>query len=218
LAVTLAGEYSLADAYDVADALSLLTDAPPDMLIVSPSLPGRCVPFLVRVLRTQIPGCPVLLITEADHLNAAAQDLLGLNINGYFLKPLRFEYLIERITALLGSRHRHRIELQRLSSHVSKAIQHLSCQPTPIVTVRELADLVGISVGHFSHAFALEAGMSPKAYLNRLRIELAKRLLYRTSRSQEIIAGQLGFYDASHLSRVFRHHTGQPPGRFRRRW
>jgi transcriptional regulator GlxA family with amidase domain len=66
-----------------------------------------------------------------------------------------------------------------------------------------------------THGFSLDLNMPAKEYLSRVRIELVKRLLVRSAVKLDVIAGQLGFTDAAHLSRVFRLRTGESPGRFR---
>jgi AraC-like DNA-binding protein len=58
--------------------------------------------------------------------------------------------------------------------------------------------------------------MTVKEYVTRLRIEVAKQLLYDRAQTLERIAEKVGFSDASHLSRVFRRYVGYRPGTFRR--
>jgi YesN/AraC family two-component response regulator len=215
LAIMLSHEFSLVDACNVTEAISLISEVPPEMLIVSSSLPGLGAQLLVHALRAHVPRCPVILVTAPNYTDVT-RNLLALGIDGYFVKPLRFEYLLRRVRALLMSHHLHPAQLRSLSPGVSRAIQHMSCQFATIRTVTDLADLVGISAGHLSHSFSLDVGMSTKEYLTRMQIELAKRLLLRTPYGLEVIATRLGFYDASHFSRVFRNYTGQSPGRFRR--
>jgi transcriptional regulator GlxA family with amidase domain len=53
------------------------------------------------------------------------------------------------------------------------------------------------------------------AALAALRIELAKSLLLRGLKI-ETVASQTGFFDAFHLSKTFKNHTGLSPSEFRR--
>jgi AraC-like DNA-binding protein len=213
LAVTLGGRFLVTDCCNVADAMDLLATAPPSMVILSVRQPDLDPRDLMCAVRAQVPRCPVLLVTDAAHAELA-RTLMTHGINGYFLKPLRFDRLLERIAELLGAPPHRAFHL---SSPVSAVIQHLSGQHARMPTVKELAQLAGMSVGHFSHTFSLETGMPPKEYLTRLRVELAKRMLHRTGGKLGTIASTLGFWDASHLSRVFRARAGEPPGHFRKR-
>ena len=59
--------------------------------------------------------------------------------------------------------------------------------------------------------------MSVKAYLTRLRVEMARRMLMETDAKLESIASAVGFCDAPHLSRVFMQYTRRRPGEYRQR-
>lgn len=67
---------------------------------------------------------------------------------------------------------------------------------------------------HFRRCFKKETGLTPMAYLIRLRIEHAKRLLKqqpRTGMPIAEIAYLCGFYDPRYFSRLFREKTGTSP-------
>lgn len=215
LSVTLNGKFLLADACTVGEALHLLTQGLPNMLIVSAGQSDLDAASLVHALRAKVRACPVLLLADADHVNAA-RELMGLGINGYFVKPLKFDQLLARILALSERGHRPGVGLRPLRTHVSLAIGYLSRCHARFPTVKELARVVGISAGHLTHGFSADTAMPAKEYLTRMQVEMAKRLLSRTAGGLDAIAERLGFCDASHLSRVFRTRTGQAPGQFRR--
>jgi len=48
-----------------------------------------------------------------------------------------------------------------------------------------------------------------------VRVEVAKQLLMHEDYKLDRVAEMTGFVDGSHLSRVFRLHTGRSPGRYR---
>ena len=58
-------------------------------------------------------------------------------------------------------------------------------------------------------------GQSPKQYIVRHRLELAKRLLAQTDVPLMEVAMQVGFYDASVLGKKFREHEGLTPRQYR---
>jgi transcriptional regulator GlxA family with amidase domain len=60
--------------------------------------------------------------------------------------------------------------------------------------------------------------MTVKTYVNRVRIEAARRLLLDTSEKIDTVAALVGFHDASHLSRLFLKYAGRRPGDVRRTW
>lgn len=77
----------------------------------------------------------------------------------------------------------------------------------------ELASLVGLSGYHFVRSFHRSFGMPPHAYLNQVRLVAAKRLLLE-GRSPGEAAAAVGFFDQSHLNRMFKRAYGITPGVF----
>jgi AraC-like DNA-binding protein/quercetin dioxygenase-like cupin family protein len=71
------------------------------------------------------------------------------------------------------------------------------------LTVPQLAALMFLSPSRFTALFSREVGMSPAAYIRRLRLERAQSLLRTTSLSTTAIAHQVGFRDSAQLSRAF---------------
>ena len=60
--------------------------------------------------------------------------------------------------------------------------------------------------------------MPPIEYVQRLRIEDAKRRLERTAISADEISWQVGYEDAAFFRRLFKRLTGMAPGAYRRRF
>ena len=78
-----------------------------------------------------------------------------------------------------------------------------------------LAELVGLSVFHFTRAFKQSAGVSPHRFMLQSRVERVKRLLVETELPLARIAILAGFADQSHCTRRFRELAGITPSRFR---
>lgn len=85
------------------------------------------------------------------------------------------------------------------------------------ITLDDLAGVAGLSRFHFARVFAATAGLSPMQFVRSCRVEAARRLLVTTPLALKAIARQVGFADEYHLSRVFRHVTGQNPSHLRGR-
>ncbi|MFP2997748.1 helix-turn-helix domain-containing protein [Spongiivirga sp. MCCC 1A20706] len=77
-------------------------------------------------------------------------------------------------------------------------------------SVKFYADLLFKSPKTLSNSFS-KYGRSPLQIIHDRIILETKRLLYYTDKSAKQIAYDLGFEDASHLSRLFKKHTGQSP-------
>ena len=85
------------------------------------------------------------------------------------------------------------------------------------ITLDDLARFSNMSKFHLTRKFKSATGLSPAQYVTRLRVEQAKGLLLHTDKPIEAIAEEVGFCDASHLSRHFRSHFNENPGAFRNR-
>jgi len=90
--------------------------------------------------------------------------------------------------------------------------EHLS---DPISLAR-LAQLVRLSVYHFCRAFKTSFGVPPHRYHNVRRIERAKSLLAKPTRSVTEIGLMVGFSETSSFTAAFRRMTGSTPTAYRR--
>jgi AraC-like DNA-binding protein len=77
--------------------------------------------------------------------------------------------------------------------------------------VSDLAAAACMSEPTFYRAFRNEFGITPLAYLTRLRVERARQLLLDPGRSVTDVAAAVGFNSVSHFIRVYRDHVGVTP-------
>jgi transcriptional regulator GlxA family with amidase domain len=70
----------------------------------------------------------------------------------------------------------------------------------------------------FKRRFVHATGLTPIAYVQRLRIEDAKRRLERTDEPVDQISWRVGYEDAAFFRRLFKRTTGIAPGAYRKRF
>ncbi len=70
----------------------------------------------------------------------------------------------------------------------------------------------------FKRRFAAATGLSPLVYVQRLRIEDAKRRLERTDAPVDEIGWRVGYEDGAFFRRLFKRTTGLAPGAYRKRF
>lgn len=75
----------------------------------------------------------------------------------------------------------------------------------------DVAAVAFVTPNYFSKLFWTHMGMNLREYINRLRIEEAKRLLLSTSMSISEIASYVGYYNISYFSTVFKKLVGESP-------
>lgn len=85
------------------------------------------------------------------------------------------------------------------------------------LTVTEVASVLGISDRYMYNLFIKHLGISPKQYLNDLKINHAQSLLKTTDYTISEIATSIGIYDVLAFSRFFKNHVGISPTEFRKK-
>ena len=83
------------------------------------------------------------------------------------------------------------------------------------IALEDVAEHVFLSPSYFSKIFNEELSSNFSKYLNKVRIEQAKRLLLSSSASLIEISNLVGFDDQSYFSKVFKKLTGVTPGKYR---
>jgi len=86
------------------------------------------------------------------------------------------------------------------------------------LSVAALARRVGMSERHFARRFAAETGVTPARWVDRVRVEAARRRLEESDRSIEQIATACGFGTAETMRRAFLRLLATTPSDYRRRF
>ena len=86
------------------------------------------------------------------------------------------------------------------------------------LSVEAMARRVAMSPRHFARAFRAEVGMTPARYVERVRLEAARRRLEESDDAIERVAGECGFGTAETMRRAFLRALGVPPAEYRRRF
>ncbi len=84
--------------------------------------------------------------------------------------------------------------------------------------VEEMVRRSGLAERTFKRRFTEATGFAPIDYVQRLRVEDAKRRLERTDAPADEISWKVGYEDAAFFRRLFKRVTGMTPGAYRRRF
>ena len=82
------------------------------------------------------------------------------------------------------------------------------------ISLRSVAEAVGLSPSYLSALFKREIGQNLSEYLTNVRIRRSKELLCCTSKMIYEIAYDVGFRDYRYFSQIFKKYTGQTPRQF----
>jgi len=196
------------------EALNLVFRLRPTCVVLNVRRSSTDAARFLSALHAHLPACPVLVLSEDPHLQAMLA-WESLNIHAVIRLPVDAGDVIGRITAVVCPYEDASRSWARLSVAVSRTIDYLSVHFGKELSVGDLARAAGISDSHLAHLFRAETGLTVRDYLTRVRVEITRDLLAHTDENLAEIAAFVGFFDASHLSRVFRQTTGKRPSVYR---
>lgn len=96
---------------------------------------------------------------------------------------------------------------------VTRAMDYLDAHFAEAIDLATLAGIAGIPRTRLIRAFGRATGLTPHAWLTDRRVRQARMLLAKGAPPAEVAVG-CGFYDQSHLNRLFKARVGVAPGAF----
>ena len=103
------------------------------------------------------------------------------------------------------------------SKQVIQCMDHIHYHLHEQITVRELAELVGLNESYLSVLFKRETGINLSEYITSKRMEAAENMLKYSDFSLTEISDILAFSSYSHFARVFRKYYDTSPKEYRSR-
>ncbi len=173
----------------------------------------------IAIVRQRVLELAVLLSRGALEGGADAEEVFGLNYRS--LRELDLIRNVEDLAAWL-SRIMNRftdcvfhLKEIRHADVIMKATRYVKRAYRERISLEQVSSYVGLSPSYFSRIFKQETGSAWSTYVNRIRVDRARRLLISTSVPLSDIAGMVGFEDQSYFTKVFKRITGLSPGRYR---
>ena len=111
----------------------------------------------------------------------------------------------------------NRTAFKKENRFIQKAISYLKQNYQKEITLKELGEITNYSPNHLQYIFTDVMGLSPQAYLEKIRIDRAKFLLSQSDSSLADIAYECGFSSQSYFSKIFKKHTFLTPNEFRQK-
>ena len=108
-----------------------------------------------------------------------------------------------------------RNELKKHSGKFLTAVEYMNENfSNPQLTTKEIAAVCNVSEGYLRKIFRNEADISPKRYLNRLRVQRAVSLINCGFYSVAQVSEMVGFYDAKYFSTVYKKYAASSPSHY----
>ena len=180
--------------------------------------------FAEEVLR-RYPETKIIFLTAHDEF-AYAQQAVRLGISDYLLKPFADGELEASVQRLLHLHPNTPADLQELEEqliplkikdnisnrYITGALSFMEshCSDKQL-SIRSVAENIGVSEGHLSRMFKSEMGISINNYLTRYRIRKAMDQLKDTHVKIYEVADHVGYTDIAYFSNTFKKLVGISP-------
>lgn len=99
---------------------------------------------------------------------------------------------------------------------ITDAIKFIEGNYQKNLTLQNIADSARLSPTYFHKLFKIHTGVTPRAFLLRIRLANAKMYLLTTSKSLEEIVELCGFSSLSYFDSIFKKNVGMTPSEFRK--
>lgn len=98
---------------------------------------------------------------------------------------------------------------------IRRIVDYAAAQLPGEIRVGTLANLVGMSEGHFHRTFRITTGQTPLQFINELRVQRAIQILAQHPTNTAELALSVGFSSPTYFARVFRKVVGCSPSEYR---
>lgn len=123
-------------------------------------------------------------------------------------------HLVQRFNV---QRHTRSSDPAGLDPHALRRVLDFIHEPTATaINLAQLAEIAGVSRFHFVRMFRRSTGETPMAYLERVRLERAQKMIVAGKHRLVEIAAAVGYADQAHFTRRFRRHFGCTPAVYAR--
>ena len=123
------------------------------------------------------------------------------------------EIVYRLLAGAQGSRMRHLASAGGQAHRMVRAIEKLRVNYDKPLRIESLAQQLGMSLSGFHAHFKAVTAMSPLQYQKQIRLQEARRLMVSQDYDAAEAGFKVGYEDASHFSREYKRHFGEPPMR-----
>lgn len=171
----------------------------------------------------------VIFLTAYDDF-VYAQQAIRLGAADYLLKPFKDGELENAIRKIIEKNRRDterkeqqnqelRLDPGDKSKYIMDAIAYVDANyANPNISVREVADSLGISEGHLSHLFRKETDSTLMVFVTKRRMRAAMTLLQDYRHKIYEVAEQVGYRNITYFSATFKKYVGVSPSEYQDRY
>jgi AraC-like DNA-binding protein len=158
------------------------------------------------------------IVVDDPPLQSAFQQAFGSLTESASQRLKQQSYLLHFFAQLL-SKHLCPLSVRRSLKSEHKAVRqvkaYLDAHCAEPTSTDELSSLVNLNAYYLIRCFHQQVGLPPHSYKKQCQLLRAKQALLGKEAIADI-AVRCGFYDQSHLNRVFKQSYGMTPGQYRK--
>lgn len=225
------GYLLVGEAADGREGLEKIGELEPDVVLADIMMPRLDGIAMVREAQKDH-DFETIILTSYEEFDFAKQAI-ELHAYNYMLKPVDVDELVAVLVRLsekikkdrkkdfLYRQDREGVNIKLLSlsehyenHHVKKAVDIIRQRYAEKLSLKTIADEVGISPSYLSRKFKEETGINYLDFLNQYRIQQGIDLLTEGGYKVYEVSAMTGFNDYKHFSEVFKKYIGVSPTDF----
>lgn len=224
------GEYRMIESGDGLSGFELAKKQDPDLIVSDVMMPGMDGYQLCEKLKTdpETSHIPVILLTARGSVEHRIEGIKA-GADAYIAKPLDVDHLRARVENLLESRR----ELKaKFAKQLVVEATEITVTPTDQLIIEKgikivedhmrdedfdvsrFGALMGMSRSTLKRKIKAVTGLSPLAFIQKLRLKRAAQLLETSDLPVSEISAMVGIYDSGYFSRIFKKEFGVSPSAY----
>lgn len=227
---TLSAEYRVSEASNGQEALDIIKEKQPDLILSDIMMPIMNGDRMCGILKNNIETShiPIILLTALNDKDSIIRGL-ETKADKYIIKPFDVEVLKANISNVLDNRDLIRKRFSQFNFNAeeipSEQEQGLSLDQEFIIKVTEtikknlnkelnvesLCSALNMSRSSFYNKIKVLTGYSPSDYIRKVRMNEASILLKSKRYTVAEVSDMMGFGDPKYFTDIFKRHYGVPP-------
>jgi len=211
------------------EGIALIRKCRPDIVITDIRMPKMMGLEMVEKIQEFGLEPHVIFLTAYDDF-VYAQQAVKLSAADYLLKPFKDGELESTILKIIEKNKRDterkeqknqelKMDPGDKSKYIMDAIAYVDENyANPNISVKAVADYLGISEGHLSHLFRKETDSTLMAFVTKRRMRVAMSLLQDYRHKIYEVAEQVGYRNITYFSATFKKYVGVTPSEYQNRY